>query len=142
MEMVFPLRLIFFPSKNHSVLFKSTDHLGKFRNYFNTCRPNMTFSFEKKKNGKMSFLDVEISRKNSKFETTVYCKPTFSWVCTRFKSFLPSTHKFVMLYTLVYWCFTLCSDWRKFHRELVALKEIFQGNGYSISFTDKCFKKF
>ena len=28
------------------VLFKSTDHLEKFRNYFNTCHPNMSFSFE------------------------------------------------------------------------------------------------
>ena len=47
-----------------------------------------------------------------------------------------------MLYTLVYRCFTLCSDWSKFHRELVTLKEIFQRNGYPKSFIDKCFKKF
>ena len=42
------------------VLFKSADHLEKFRNYFNNCHPNMSFSFEKEKNGKMSFLDVLI----------------------------------------------------------------------------------
>ena len=47
-----------------------------------------------------------------------------------------------MLYTLVYRCFTLCSDWSKFHRELVTLQEIFQRNGYPKSFIDKCFKKF
>ena len=47
-----------------------------------------------------------------------------------------------MLYTLVYRCFALCSDWSKFHRELVTLKEIFQRNGYPKSFIDKCFKKF
>ena len=47
-----------------------------------------------------------------------------------------------MLYTLFYRCFTLCSDWSKFHRELVTLKEIFQRNGYPKSFIDKCFKKF
>ena len=40
------------------ILFKSTDHQERFRNYFNTCHPNMSFSFEKEKNGKMSFLDV------------------------------------------------------------------------------------
>ena len=38
-------------------------------------------------------------------------------------------------------CF-ICSDWTKFHRELVTLKEIFQRNGYPKSFTDKCFRKF
>ena len=37
------------------VLFKSTDHLKKFRNYFNICQPNMSFSFEEEENGKMSF---------------------------------------------------------------------------------------
>ena len=40
------------------VLFKSTDHLVKFRNYFHTCYPNISFSFEKEKNGKIPLLDV------------------------------------------------------------------------------------
>ena len=47
-----------------------------------------------------------------------------------------------MPYTLVYRCFTLYSEWSKLHRELVALKEIFQRNGYPKSFIEKCFKKF
>ena len=47
-----------------------------------------------------------------------------------------------MIYTLVYRSFTLCSDWTKFHRELLTLKEIFQRNGYLTSFIDKCFQKF
>ena len=102
----------------------------------------MSFSFEEEKNGKMSFLDVEISRENGKFVTTVYRKPTFSGVYTHFESFLTSTQKFGMLYTLVHICFTLRSDWSKFHGELVTLKKIFQRNGYLKSFIDKCFQKF
>ena len=58
---------------------------------------------------------------------------TFSGVYTDFKSFLPSKHKFGMLYTLVSRCFTLYSDWTKFH------SEIFQRNGYLTAFIDKCF---
>ena len=77
------------------VLFKSTDHLVKFRNYFNTCHPNMSFSFEEEKNGKISFLDAEISRENGKFVTTVYRKSTFSGAYTPFESFLPSAEKWV-----------------------------------------------
>ena len=38
-------------------------------------------------------------------------------------------------------CF-ICSDWTKFHRELVTLKEIFQRNDYPKSFIDNCCKKF
>ena len=70
----------------------------------------MSFSFEDEKNGNMSFLDVEISQENGKFGTTVSRKPNVSAVYTHFESFLPSTHKFGMLYTLAYKCFTLCSD--------------------------------
>ena len=90
----------------------------------------------------MSFLDVEISRENGKFLTMVYRKPAFSGVYIHFKSFLPSTQKFGMLYTSVHRCFTLCSDWSKCHREFVTLKEIFQRNSYPKSFIEKCFKKF
>ena len=35
------------------VLFESAEHPSKFRNYFNTCHPNMSFSFEQEKNGKL-----------------------------------------------------------------------------------------
>ena len=41
------------------VLFESAGNLSKVLNYFNTCHPNMSFSFEQEKNGKLSFLDIE-----------------------------------------------------------------------------------
>ena len=103
----------------------------------------MSFSSDKEKNGKMSFLDVEVSRENGRFKTAVYRKPTFSGVYTHFECFLLSSNKFGMIYTLVYRCFTLCSAWREFYRELVTLvKEILQRNRYLTSFRDKCFKTF
>ena len=56
--------------------------------------------------------------------------------------FLPTTYKFGMIYTLVFRCFSICSNWTNFHNELVFLKDIFLKNGYPISFIDKCFKTF
>ena len=41
------------------VFFESAEHLSKFCNYFNTYHPNISFSFEQEKNGKLSFLDIE-----------------------------------------------------------------------------------
>ena len=38
------------------VLFELAEHLSKL---FYTCHPNMSFSFEREKNGKLSFLDIE-----------------------------------------------------------------------------------
>ena len=37
------------------VLFRSQDHLIKFRDYFNKCHPNMNFTFEQEKNGNCLF---------------------------------------------------------------------------------------
>ena len=97
------------------VLFESAEHLSKFLDYFNTRHPNMSFSFEQEKNGKLPFLDVEVSREKGKIVTTVYRKPTFSGAYTHFESFLPTVYKFGMVYSLVYRCFKICSDWTKFH---------------------------
>ena len=124
------------------VLFKSQDYLIKFRDYFKKCHPNMNFTFEQEKNGKLSFLDVEVSRDGNTFVTSVYRKPTFSGVYAHFDSFLLSTYKIGMIYTLVFRCFRICSDWNKFHKEIIFLKDIFLKNGYPTSFIDKCFKTF
>ena len=98
--------------------------------------PKYVLFIWKTRQSKNVILDVENSQENNKFVTTVYRKPTFRGVYTHFESSLPSTHKFGMFHTLVYrWC-TLCSDWTKFHRELLTLKKIYQRNGYPTSFID------
>ena len=82
----------------------------KFRDYFNRCHPNMSFSHEVERDGKLSFLDVNVFREEGKFVTNVYHKPTFSGVYTHFETFLPTTYKFGMVYILAYRCFRICSD--------------------------------
>ena len=84
------------------VLFESAEHLSNFHAYLNTCHTNMSFSFEQEINGKLSFLDVEVSRQQGKFVTPVYSKPTFSDVYTHFDSFFPPVYKVGMIYTLAY----------------------------------------
>ena len=55
----------------------------------------MSFSMETE----LSFLAVEVIRKQGKFTTTVYRKPTLSGVYSNFERFLPSVYKFGMVYT-------------------------------------------
>ena len=104
------------------VLFRSCDHLIKFCDYLNKCHPSMKFSFEEEKNGKLSSLYVDVSRERNKFATAVYRKPTFSGVYTHF---LPTTYEFGMIYTSVFRCFPICSNWTNFRNELAFLKDIF-----------------
>ena len=77
------------------VLFESQDKLIKFRDYFNGCHPNMSFSHEVERDGKLSFLDANVFREEGQFVTNVYRKPIFSEVYTHFVSFLPTTYKLV-----------------------------------------------
>ena len=101
----------------------------------------MSFSYEVERDGKLSFLDVNVFREEGQFVTNVYRKTTFSGVYTHFESFLPATYKFGMVYTLAYRCFRICSDWTKFNQELRFLKGVFLKNGYPSGFIDSCFKK-
>ena len=50
--------------------------------------------FWRRKSGKLSFLDVEVSQEGNYFVITVYRKPTFTGAFTHFDRFLPTTHKF------------------------------------------------
>ena len=54
------------------ILFKSNDHVKYFQDFLNSCHINMSFSMETEKENKLSFLDVEVIRKQGKFTTTVY----------------------------------------------------------------------
>ena len=107
----------------------------------NSRHHSMSFSSESEKDDIMPFLDIQICREGGKFATSVYRKPTFSGVYTHFDSFVPMPYKFGMIYTIVYRCFTLCSSFQRFHKELQVVKEIFRKNGYPISFIDRCIKK-
>ena len=58
------------------------------------------------------------------------------------ENFLPSVYKFGMVYTLVYRCYRICSDWTQFHTEFTFLKGIFRKNVYLENFIYECRKKF
>ena len=62
----------------------------------------MSFTSETERNNIFSFLDVEISRENGKFVTSVYRKPAFSGVYTHFDSFVPMSFKFGMIFTIIH----------------------------------------
>ena len=46
-----------------------------------------------------------------------------------------------LIKSLLYWCFSFCSDFRKFHHEIDKLKSILYKNSYPRDLVDKCIKK-
>ena len=103
------------------VLFSSLDQAEK---YLSSKHLNINFSIEKENEARLSFLDVNIFREKGKFVTNVYRKKTFSGVYTNFDSFIPETYKTGLIKSLLSRCFSLCSDFVKFHHEIDILKGI------------------
>ena len=75
------------------LLFRTKDHVQKFKNYLNKQHKNITFTSEIEEYGLLSFMDITITAENNKLVTSVYRKPTFGGVFTNFENFIPDTHK-------------------------------------------------
>ena len=103
---------------------------------------NINFIAEQENISSLLFLDVKICRKNGKFVTSVYRKPTFSGVFTNYESFIPTYQKRGLLHTLTYRSFSICCDSKTFHFEIDHLKTILMKNNYVPNFIDLCIKSF
>ena len=75
------------------VLFRSPDHLVKFKDYLNSKHRNIRFTCEKEHNNSMPFLHFLITRTGNGFKTFVYDKPTFSRVYSNFNRFISEEYK-------------------------------------------------
>ena len=55
---------------------------------------------------------------------------------------MPETYKIGLIKSLLFWCFSLCSDFIKFHHEIDKLKSILYKSSYPRDLVDKCIKEF
>ena len=104
--------------------------------------PNINFIIEKEKDVCLPFLDVNIFCENEKFATNVYRKKTFSGVYINIKSFIPEKYNIVLIKSLLFRCFRLCSDVIRFDHEIHKFKSTFYKNSYQRDSVDKCIKEF
>ena len=75
------------------LLFRSKDHIEKFRGCLNCQHLNIKFTSKIEEKNSISFLDIKIRRVNNSFSTNIYRKVTFSGLFTNFESFIPITYK-------------------------------------------------
>ena len=91
----------------------------------NNMHKHVKFTSETENNNCFSFLDINIMREKHQLITSLYTKPTFFGVFTRCESFIDDSYKKALVFTLLFRCFSSCSDFTKFHLEIEKLK-----NGY------------
>ena len=123
------------------LLFRSKDHVEKFKNYLNKQQKNIKFTSQIEENGSLSFLNIIISE-NNKFVTSVYQEPTFSGVFTYCESFIPDMGKRGLIETLLHRNSRLSSNCGNFRPEIETFNSIFKHNNYPQNFMNHCVNKF
>ena len=123
-------------------LFESPESSNSFRKYMSSKHKNINFTVEHENISSLSISDAKICRKNGKFVTSVYRKPTFSEVFTNYESFIPTYQKRTLLHTLLHRRFSICCDFKTFNLEINHLKTILRKNNYPPNFIDSCIKLF
>lgn len=95
--------------------------------------PNIKFTYEIENEGKISFLDVQLNRKNDneQIETTVYRKKTDSDIYLHWNSFAPLKWKRGTLRTLLLRAHIICSNVTHLEKEIAHIHYVFHDlNGY------------
>ena len=95
-----------------------------FLKRLNGLHTALHFTFEKEENNSLPFLDVSVEKSDTGFLTSVYRKPTFSRLYTRWSSFCPKQRKISLIKTLTNRALMICSK-SKLDSELEKLTKTF-----------------
>ena len=84
---------------------------------FNSIHPNLKFTKEEENERKLPFLDVLITKTSNGIKTTVYKKPTFSGLYTKWDSYTPTKYKRNLINNLLHRAHQICSSFTLLHKE-------------------------
>ena len=118
------------------LIFRDSNHIPLFLNYLNEKHASIQFTSETENDNTISFLDIDINNTPDGFQTSVYRKPTFTGLSTKFSSFIPLQYKRNLISTLAFRAFNLCSNYEGLHQELMFIKKFLFRNGFPLKFTE------
>ena len=121
-------------------VFDNEEDCNTFLTHLNSLHPSLRFTYEKKSNHSLPFLDVLEERHDSEFLTSVYRKPPFTGRHLCWKSFSPQKRKINLISTLVHRAFMICSK-SKLDAELGKIRSILLQNGYPEHAINSTFKR-
>ena len=105
-------------------------------------RTVLHFMWEIETNKKLSFLDVEVSKRSTGLSTGVRVKETDSGSCLNYRSIAPDRYKVGVVKTMLHRAYKICSDWNQLHLEITRLKKMFTNNNFPMKVIDEEIKKF
>ena len=112
---------------------------------FNFIHPNLKFTKEEENERKLPFLDVLIIfriHSSNGIETTVYKKPTFSGLYTKWDSYTPTKYKCNLINNLLHRAHQICSSFTLLHKEFNQISLVLEKNGWPKNFLNKHINRF
>ena len=88
-------------------VFNNEEECNTFLTHLNSLHPSLRFTYEKKSNHSLPFLNMLVERYDSEFLTSVYRKPTFTDQYLRWNSFSPKKQKINLIGTRVHRAFII-----------------------------------
>ena len=121
-------------------VFLSEAQSQDFFELLNDLHPSLSFTVEGEQNNRLPFMDVLVERVDGTFVRTVYRKPTFTGLYTRWDSFTATSHKVNLIKSLTSRARRICSP-TALGREITTLKALFADNGYPSGLVDRIMKQ-
>ena len=123
-------------------MFNSEQDAEEFFKFLNAQHPNIKFTFEKEKDGKLAFLDVLISKTDQNPCASVYRKMTSIGLYTNFVRFTPYSYNIGLIKTLIHRPYEISSSSTSFNEEISNVKHLLMKNLYLSYVIDKQVKRF
>ena len=123
------------------LLFKKEEERDRFLRYLNDKHDNISFTCEREQNGKLSFLDVTVSKTNNSFSTSVYKKQTSTGQGMNYYSAVSKHYKSNLIQCLVDRAFKISSSYVNFNNEIGRLRKYFSQNFFPVDLVEKRIKQ-
>ena len=111
----------------------------EFFDVLNALHPSLQFTMENESDGKLPFMDVLVKRSDGKITRSMYRKPTFTGLHTRWDSFAPTAQKIALMRSLTSRAHRICSP-SLLNDELEILRVIFAENRYPLHLVRRVIK--
>ena len=120
------------------VLIEPTTNVVDVLNILNSFHPSIQFTYEVEASRSLPFLDVRVTRSPERqtFETTIYRKPTFTGLMTKWNSFVPLNYKKASVDSMIRRALAICSTYASLVAEFDEIRRICQANDYPTSYVD------
>ena len=112
-------------------LFNNQTEANTFFSLLNGMHPALKYTYEGECDSSLAFLDVLVTKTSSSYHTSIYRKPTFTGLYTRWDSFCPKKRKINLIWTLAHRALMICSK-LKLDEELETITDILSKNGYPL----------